>query len=76
MGLVVSPMMNYQYREGTSIKLVVFPHYEGADENKPITFTCDGMDFFIFFTVTAFYLQNKVLTHLELYLRINYLVFK
>ncbi|KAI4457618.1 phosphatidylinositol kinase [Holotrichia oblita] len=41
MGLVVSPMMTYQYRDGTSIKLCVFPHFDGADPKKPISFTCD-----------------------------------
>lgn len=43
MGLIVSPMMNYNYREGTSIKLCVFPHFNGADSTKAITFTCDGI---------------------------------
>lgn len=49
MGLVVSPMMSYKYREDTSIKLCVFPHFNGADSSKPITFTCDGkvLSFFI-----------------------------
>lgn len=42
MGLIISPMMNYQYREGTSIKLIVYPHFEGADQTKPTSFTCDG----------------------------------
>lgn len=49
MGLVVSPMMNYHYREGTSIKLTVYPHYEGADQNKPVNFTCDGKSFFFIY---------------------------
>lgn len=43
MGLIVSPLMNYRYREGTSIKLCIYPQYEGAaDASKPISFTCDG----------------------------------
>lgn len=41
MGLVVSPMMEYQYRDGTSIKLSVYPHFEGADTQRPFSFTCD-----------------------------------
>ncbi|KAF2883089.1 hypothetical protein ILUMI_23081 [Ignelater luminosus] len=41
MGLVVSPLMTHQYREGTSIKVCIFPQYEGADSTKPVTFTCD-----------------------------------
>lgn len=43
MGLVISPMVKYKYKEGTSIKLCVHPDYEDADFNKPISFTCDGM---------------------------------
>lgn len=43
MGLVISPMVKYRYRDGTSIKLCVHPDYESADFNKPISFTCDGM---------------------------------
>lgn len=42
MGLVVSPLMTHQYREGTSIKVCIFPQYEGADSTKPVSFTCDG----------------------------------
>lgn len=42
MGLVISPMVKYKYKEGTSIKLCVHPDYVGADFNKPVTFTCDG----------------------------------
>lgn len=42
MGLVISPMVNYQYNDGLSIKLQVHPDFEGADFNKPISFTCDG----------------------------------
>lgn len=42
MGLVISPMVNYQYNDGLSIKLQVHPDFEGADFSKPITFTCDG----------------------------------
>lgn len=42
MGLVVSPMVRYKYKDETSIKLCVHPDYEGADFNKPISFTCDG----------------------------------
>lgn len=42
MGLVISPMVRYRYKDGTSIKLCVHPDYEGADFNKPISFTCDG----------------------------------
>lgn len=34
-------MMTYQYREGTSIKMCVYPHFEGADQSKPLSFTCD-----------------------------------
>nr|CAH7729175.1 unnamed protein product [Callosobruchus chinensis] len=41
MGLVVSPMVNFRYNEGLSIKLQVHPDFEGADFNKPISFTCD-----------------------------------
>lgn len=41
MGLVISPMVNYQYWENTSIKLCVYPDFEGADVTKPINFTCD-----------------------------------
>jgi phosphatidylinositol-4-phosphate 3-kinase len=41
MGLVISPMVNYPYREGTSIKLCVYPDFEGADITKPVNFTCD-----------------------------------
>ncbi|XP_064214165.1 phosphatidylinositol 4-phosphate 3-kinase C2 domain-containing subunit alpha isoform X1 [Tribolium castaneum] len=41
MGLVISPMVDYQYKEGTSIKLCVYPDFEGADITKPINFTCD-----------------------------------
>lgn len=43
MGLVISPMVKYKYKDGTSIKLCVHPDYIGADFNKPVTFTCDGM---------------------------------
>lgn len=42
MGLVLSPMIKYRYKEGTSIKLCVHPDYKGADFNKPHSFTCDG----------------------------------
>ncbi|XP_030748867.1 phosphatidylinositol 4-phosphate 3-kinase C2 domain-containing subunit alpha isoform X3 [Sitophilus oryzae] len=41
MGLVISPMVNYKYNDGLSIKLKVHPDFEGADFNKPVTFTCD-----------------------------------
>lgn len=41
MGLVISPMVNYQYSHGLSIKLQVHPDFEGADFNQPISFTCD-----------------------------------
>ncbi|KAL3279432.1 hypothetical protein HHI36_016943 [Cryptolaemus montrouzieri] len=41
MGFVVSPMVNYQYKEGTSIKLCVHPDFDGADFYKPFIFTCD-----------------------------------
>ncbi|XP_048517557.1 phosphatidylinositol 4-phosphate 3-kinase C2 domain-containing subunit alpha isoform X3 [Dendroctonus ponderosae] len=41
MGLVISPLVNYKYHEGLSIKLRVHPDFEGADFNKPVTFTCD-----------------------------------
>nr|CAI5868864.1 unnamed protein product [Callosobruchus analis] len=41
MGLVISPMVNFRYNEGLSIKLQVHPDFEGADFNKPISFTCD-----------------------------------
>ncbi|XP_044261895.1 phosphatidylinositol 4-phosphate 3-kinase C2 domain-containing subunit alpha [Tribolium madens] len=41
MGLVISPMVDYEYKDGTSIKLCVYPDFEGADINKPINFTCD-----------------------------------
>ncbi|XP_076252250.1 phosphatidylinositol-4-phosphate 3-kinase catalytic subunit Pi3K68D isoform X2 [Rhynchophorus ferrugineus] len=41
MGLVVSPMVNYKYNDGLSIKLSVHPDFEGADFNKPVSFTCD-----------------------------------
>lgn len=42
MGLVVSPMMNYKYRDETSIKLCVFPCFEEVNTHKPVFFTCDG----------------------------------
>lgn len=42
MGLVISPMVTYQYADGLSIKLKVHPDFEGADFNSPISFTCDG----------------------------------
>lgn len=42
MGLVISPMVTYQYSDGLSIKLQVHPDFEGADFNQPISFTCDG----------------------------------
>ncbi|XP_074032269.1 phosphatidylinositol-4-phosphate 3-kinase catalytic subunit Pi3K68D [Leptinotarsa decemlineata] len=41
MGLVISPMVNYKYSEGLSIKLQVHPNFEGANFNQPISFTCD-----------------------------------
>ncbi|KAG5888356.1 hypothetical protein JTB14_020756 [Gonioctena quinquepunctata] len=41
MGLVISPMVNYRYSDGLSIKLQVHPDFEGADFNQPISFTCD-----------------------------------
>ncbi|XP_050296018.1 phosphatidylinositol 4-phosphate 3-kinase C2 domain-containing subunit alpha [Anthonomus grandis grandis] len=41
MGLVISPMVSYKYNEGLSIKLRVHPDFEGAEFDKPITFTCD-----------------------------------
>uniref|UniRef100_A0A1Y1L4Z2 Uncharacterized protein n=1 Tax=Photinus pyralis TaxID=7054 RepID=A0A1Y1L4Z2_PHOPY len=41
MGLVISPLMSHQYREGTSIKVCIYPHYVGADSTKPVSFTCD-----------------------------------
>ncbi|XP_044761430.1 phosphatidylinositol 4-phosphate 3-kinase C2 domain-containing subunit alpha [Coccinella septempunctata] len=41
MGFVISPMVNYQYREGTSIKLCIHPDFDGADFDKPFIFTCD-----------------------------------
>ncbi|XP_066255577.1 phosphatidylinositol 4-phosphate 3-kinase C2 domain-containing subunit alpha isoform X2 [Euwallacea similis] len=41
MGLVISPLVNYKYNDGLSIKLRVHPKFEGADFNKPVTFTCD-----------------------------------
>ncbi|KAL1487744.1 hypothetical protein ABEB36_015580 [Hypothenemus hampei] len=41
MGLVISPLVNYTYGNGLSIKLRVHPNFEGADFNKPVTFTCD-----------------------------------
>ncbi|CAG9823212.1 unnamed protein product [Phaedon cochleariae] len=41
MGLVISPMVNYQYTDGLSIKLQVHPDIEGADFSQPISFTCD-----------------------------------
>lgn len=55
MGLIISPMMTYHYREGTSIKLNVFPHYEGADSNKPLTFTCDGNKFHTWHISNCYY---------------------
>lgn len=42
MGLIVSPIVNYRYPEGLSIKLCVHPDFEGSDFNKPVSFTCDG----------------------------------
>lgn len=50
MGLVISPMVNYQYIEGLSIKLKVHPDFQGADFNTPISFTCDG-GFLIYFII-------------------------
>ncbi|KAF5287684.1 hypothetical protein FQA39_LY15784 [Lamprigera yunnana] len=41
MGLVISPLMTHRYREETSIKVCVYPHYNGADFSKPVSFTCD-----------------------------------
>ncbi|XP_060523562.1 phosphatidylinositol 4-phosphate 3-kinase C2 domain-containing subunit alpha isoform X2 [Cylas formicarius] len=41
MGLVISPMVNFKYNDGLSIKLRVHPDFEGAEFNKPISFTCD-----------------------------------
>ncbi|KAJ8935975.1 hypothetical protein NQ314_012542 [Rhamnusium bicolor] len=41
MGLVISPMVNYKYNDGLSIKLQVHPDFEGSDFSKPISFTCD-----------------------------------
>ncbi|XP_028129846.1 phosphatidylinositol 4-phosphate 3-kinase C2 domain-containing subunit alpha isoform X1 [Diabrotica virgifera virgifera] len=41
MGLVISPMVNYDYSDGLSIKLQVHPDFEGADFNQAISFTCD-----------------------------------
>lgn len=49
MGLVISPMVNYEYKEGTSIKLCVYPDFEGADIGKPVNFTCDGNLPLVFF---------------------------
>lgn len=37
----MSPMVDYQYKQDTSIKLCVYPQFEGADMGKPISFTCD-----------------------------------
>ncbi|KAK9879212.1 hypothetical protein WA026_004058 [Henosepilachna vigintioctopunctata] len=41
MGFVISPMVNYQYKEGTSIKLSIHPDFDGADFDKPFIFTSD-----------------------------------
>ncbi|CAG9769508.1 unnamed protein product [Ceutorhynchus assimilis] len=41
MGLVISPMVNYKYNDGLSIKLRVHPDFEGAEFDKAVTFTCD-----------------------------------
>ncbi|KAK4883151.1 hypothetical protein RN001_006470 [Aquatica leii] len=41
MGLIISPLMAHQYREETSIKVCIYPHYDGADSSKPVIFTCD-----------------------------------
>lgn len=41
MGLVISPLVNYKYNDGLSIKLRVHPKFEGADFEKAVTFTCD-----------------------------------
>lgn len=49
MGLVISPMVNYEYREGISIKLCVYPDFDGADISKPINFTCDGTKLHFFY---------------------------
>lgn len=53
MGLVISPMVDYEYKDGTSIKLCVYPDFEGADITKPINFTCDGNFFFKFYSYTV-----------------------
>ncbi|XP_034937046.1 phosphatidylinositol 4-phosphate 3-kinase C2 domain-containing subunit beta isoform X1 [Chelonus insularis] len=40
-GLIISPMMENLYPEGTSIKLVVHPQLSGSDDSIPsISFTC------------------------------------
>ncbi|XP_071051233.1 phosphatidylinositol 4-phosphate 3-kinase C2 domain-containing subunit beta [Onthophagus taurus] len=41
MGLVVSPMVAYKYKDATSIKLIVYPHFDGSDPTQPMSFTCD-----------------------------------
>lgn len=45
MGFVISPMVNYQYIDGTSIKICIHPDFDGADFDKPFIFTCDGQYF-------------------------------
>lgn len=41
MGFVISPMITHTYHEATSIKLAVYPQFEGADSTKPSYLTCD-----------------------------------
>lgn len=41
MGFVISPMLTHTYHEETSIKLAVYPQFEGADSTKPCNLTCD-----------------------------------
>lgn len=61
-------MVHYKYKDGTSIKLCVHPDYEGADFNKPVSFTCDG-EFYIRFNkwkFTSFYGFLNVVLRIEM----------